>query len=304
MDADTVMKGYLAQLNPPPPKPITPVAEEGSAPESVEAAPTPKPEPVKEPVEKSNPKQQATVQPVKVLWISLAIVAMIVVAVALKLMTRYKNETPIVAEQKTEDKSGATLPILPGNQSMPADANGVVAADLPAPMPVPVNPVHNTEEHVAAEEPAAKPEETVAVATPPTPPPAQDVAEQKPATTPPKSTPAVVATPPVEKPTPPVAKAEEKPKEPEKAPAAATPPVATTAGSKRVILEALDKVNIVIKKGSKQYKVTLQPDEIHTVNYSDTIEVEVSDGGAVNVIQNGHDNGVAGDLGKPKKISL
>lgn len=286
LDADAVMKGYLAQLNPPPPKPITPAVEEGNETSvTVVAAPAPKPEPVKEAAEHSIP-HPTSFQPAKVLWISLTIVGLIIVAVLFKVMSRYQNEAAVVAEQKTDEKSGSILPIAPSNQSAPADSAGVVAADIlaPAPMPVPVNPVNNTTETVPVE-PQAQPAD-VAQAPPQTPPPQQPVAEKPPVA---PSTQVAV--------TPPQPKPEEKPKEPEKKPAAAT-------GSKQVILEALDKVNIVIKKGSKQYKVTLQPDEIHTVNYSETIEVEVSDGGAINVIQNGHDNGVAGDLGKPKKISL
>lgn len=319
LDADTVTKGYLALVNPPPPKPVAPVTEESEVTQEEISIPAPivKSEPVKEATEKNSSMPQA---PNKSLWIGLGVVGLILILVLVKVINHNQEQPSVAIEQKSDEKDPAHgLPITPGNQSAPVDSASVVSADVPAPapMPVPVNPVNNGAE-------AAAPVETAAAsATQSTPPPSTQSATEKPAEKPiekpvvEKPVVAAVATPaPTPPPTPPpvtteqaAAKPEEKPVEkptvPEKKPAVPEKkPAAVASGNKHVILEALDKVNIVIKKGSKQYKVSLQPEEIHSVHYSDNIEVEVSDGGAVNVIQNGHDNGVAGDLGKPKKLNL
>ncbi len=81
----------------------------------------------------------------------------------------------------------------------------------------------------------------------------------------------------------------------------ATKPKAT----QELIIEALDKVEIRFRVNQGESKtVTLQPDQVHTIKAAGAIALEMSDGGAVNLIHNGKDVGVPGDLGKPKKIQL
>jgi cytoskeleton protein RodZ len=70
-----------------------------------------------------------------------------------------------------------------------------------------------------------------------------------------------------------------------------------------VILEALDKVEINIRiDGESSKKLTLNPESVHTIKAKSSIEIEVSDGGMVNVIHNGRERGVPGDLGKSAKL--
>lgn len=72
-----------------------------------------------------------------------------------------------------------------------------------------------------------------------------------------------------------------------------------------VILEALDSVEIKIvidKTDSK--KIKLKPESVYTIKAKSTIELDVADGGMVNIIHNGRDRGVPGDLGKPTKIKF
>ncbi|MCB0361294.1 MAG: helix-turn-helix domain-containing protein [Bdellovibrionales bacterium] len=70
-----------------------------------------------------------------------------------------------------------------------------------------------------------------------------------------------------------------------------------------VILEALDKVEISFRiDGGSLKKIVLQPEQIHTIKAAQSIAIDLVDGGAVNVIHNGVDKGVPGDLGKPKKV--
>ncbi len=106
--------------------------------------------------------------------------------------------------------------------------------------------------------------------------------------------------PPVEtaKPTPaPV----EKPSEPKKALSSET---GATIQSKELIIEALDAVDIFYwVDGGPTKKVRLEPDQIQIIKAAKTIKVEVSDGGAIDVIFNGEDQGVPGKLGKSMQLS-
>lgn len=70
-----------------------------------------------------------------------------------------------------------------------------------------------------------------------------------------------------------------------------------------IILEALDQVEVSFRiDGGKLEKMILKPEQIHTFKGRGSVAIDLSDGGAVNVIHNGIDRGVPGDLGKPKKI--
>lgn len=96
------------------------------------------------------------------------------------------------------------------------------------------------------------------------------------------------------------------------APPAVTPPAPpapvateTSTASNEIILEALDTVEVQFRIGNGELrKIALKPDQIHTIKAVGPVTLELSDGGAVNVIHNGRDRGVPGDLGKPKKIRI
>ncbi|MEO0337355.1 MAG: hypothetical protein AAF202_13245, partial [Pseudomonadota bacterium] len=72
-----------------------------------------------------------------------------------------------------------------------------------------------------------------------------------------------------------------------------------------IIIEAFDNVQIEFRigKGDLQ-KVSLEPDQVHTIKANAQVRIDFSDGGAVNITHNGRDRGVPGDLGKPKKVIL
>lgn len=74
--------------------------------------------------------------------------------------------------------------------------------------------------------------------------------------------------------------------------------------SKEIIIEALDAVDIVywVDDGTSK-KVHLEPDQIQIIKAAKNIKIEVSDGGAIDVIYNGEDQGVPGKLGKSMKLS-
>lgn len=72
-----------------------------------------------------------------------------------------------------------------------------------------------------------------------------------------------------------------------------------------VIIEALDAVTLDFRiDGGSLNKIKLNPEQIHTFKAKQTLSIDVSDGGSVNVIHNGVDRGVPGVLGKPIKIKF
>lgn len=72
-----------------------------------------------------------------------------------------------------------------------------------------------------------------------------------------------------------------------------------------VIIEALDTVTLDFRiDGGSLQKIKLNPEQIHTFKAKQTLSIDVSDGGSVNVIHNGIDRGVPGILGKPTKIKF
>jgi len=75
------------------------------------------------------------------------------------------------------------------------------------------------------------------------------------------------------------------------------------AGPHEVILEALDNLEVTFRMdGGAWQRVSLKPEEIRTIKSNKSLDIKINDGGAVNVIYNGRDKGVPGDLGK--SISL
>lgn len=182
-----------------------------------------------------------------------------------------ENSAPAVAtEEKPETKSDVKTE---SPDTTPAAAINPTPATAPAPSAA------------AAPAPTAEAKPTVAAApavTAPTP----------------KPTP-----PPVAAPTPAPA-----PTAPVVAPAPAPAPAATpTAKSnpQEIIIEALDQVEIsVIVDGGNTKKFNLKPDTIHKIKANNNVVIEVSDGGLVNIIQNGNDRGNPGQLGKSAKLKF
>lgn len=85
-------------------------------------------------------------------------------------------------------------------------------------------------------------------------------------------------------------------------------PTPTNTASKRsheVIVEALDKVVIDYSiDGKPGATMTLTAEKVHTFRGDKKLSLGFSDGGSVNLIYNGKDKGVPGNLGKPLKISF
>lgn len=90
--------------------------------------------------------------------------------------------------------------------------------------------------------------------------------------------------------TPPVAKPSSKPEE--------------TSKPVELIVEALDAVEIeYAAPNGKPQKIKLSAEQVHTFKSKSGLKINFSNGGAVNLIHNGKDIGIPGDLGKPIKLS-
>lgn len=74
--------------------------------------------------------------------------------------------------------------------------------------------------------------------------------------------------------------------------------------STEIIIEALNKVEIKYSfDGQKYSSVVLMADQVHTFKSKSLLNLEISDGGAINIIVNGKDKGVPGTLGRQLKLS-
>jgi cytoskeleton protein RodZ len=89
--------------------------------------------------------------------------------------------------------------------------------------------------------------------------------------------------------------------------AVATPTPTPKAGGKthEILIEALDNVTVdaqVDDEGSK--KLVLRAEQVQNIKAKRKAVLRFSDGGAVNIIVNGTERGVPGDLGKPVRVEL
>ncbi len=69
-------------------------------------------------------------------------------------------------------------------------------------------------------------------------------------------------------------------------------------------MEALDNVEVEYSSPTgKAQKIRLSAEQFHTFKSKSGLKIQFSNGGAVNLILNGRDIGIPGDLGKPIKLS-
>ena len=72
-----------------------------------------------------------------------------------------------------------------------------------------------------------------------------------------------------------------------------------------IILEALDNIEVKFKIDNNTVKTQkIEADKVHVFKAKKFIELDLKDGGAVNLIYNGKDIGVPGDLGQPLVIKF
>lgn len=83
-----------------------------------------------------------------------------------------------------------------------------------------------------------------------------------------------------------------------------TPPTGVKGMKNEIILEALDKVDVKFQVKGETKLLSLAPTQVHTIHSNHSVVLDLSDGGAVNIIVNGRDQGPPGTLGQPKQIKI
>jgi cytoskeleton protein RodZ len=147
--------------------------------------------------------------------------------------------------------------------------------------------------------------------TPTTPPPEATKPQTPPqAAAPSPAVPAIAKTPAAPAATPPTP---QPPSKPDTAPtaaantntAAAVAPASTTTEAKpeapqELIIEALDKVTVDFQIDDEpRQSIKLNAEELRTLKAKRSIQLRVSDGGSINIVHNGRDRGVPGQIGQP-----
>lgn len=210
------------------------------------------------------------------------------------------NQPPVIPESAkvlVDNSTAVPVPVPGADAAAPATASAT-----PSPLAVPA-----TVEPKPAEKVAEKPTEKIAekpadkIPAPVTPKvPEVKAPEVKPvakAPEPAKPEPPKVAEKPAEKPA-----ADKKPASTSET--ADAPKSAIKNIKSEIILEALDRVDVKFQLKGETKKLSLAPNEVHTIYADQSVILDLSDGGAVNIILNGRDRGPAGELGKPKQVTL
>ena len=92
---------------------------------------------------------------------------------------------------------------------------------------------------------------------------------------------------------------------PSASPSPSPSPAAKATRAQDVIVEALDNVDVQIIIDNESPKtIKLKGDQVQSIKAKKKIVLKISDGGAVNLIVNGTERGLPGDLGKPLRIEL
>lgn len=310
MNTDEVMSVFAEEMGSTKPKPA--IVEEPPAPEipveksSGKTAEKPSPEPIKEaapamvtPIAKNEASTkehlaglEESSQSKTILYSGIAIVLLGLIFGTAKIIERYQKES-VVPESVEIAAPITTEPILPPAETAPVEAT------TPAPAQNPASATSVTTTPAKTEAPRS---ESHATAAP---------VEKKP--TEPVKPPVEVKKPEPPKPVAEAPKPEEKKPEEKKPEEKKPEPVAETKPSEKpekknkpleLIIEAMDQVDIEYStlNGSIQ-KVHLGPDQFHTIKSNNGLKLNVSNGGAVNLILNGRDLGAPGDLGKPAKLT-
>jgi cytoskeleton protein RodZ len=247
----------------------------------------------------------------RLILIGAGILLFILVVFVAKMVDKYQKErttrplpieTPKTAEEPTPSPSpgsaAETVPTAKEAQKTPSPtASPLLTGQMGAsPSPAPMTPIVPT--------PTATPKPTATPSPTPSPKPAPSVTPT--ATPTPKPSPTATPTP-APSPTPSAT-----PK-PSPTPSAVPSPSATPEASPspagprptEVIIETLNTVtiNYTLSDG-RSGTLNLSANQLHTLRSRGKVTLEVSDGGSVNLIVNGRDRGVPGQIGQPVKLTL
>jgi cytoskeleton protein RodZ len=303
MDVDSVMEVFHEEVGSTSPKPYIRATTEVEAAATTEStsseertgAVTPIRQQVTETPGK-NPKVQSLNETKNTKAIIVTIVGIVLVALIMftkKMIDKYSKEAEVPNAEIAETMEGVT-PVAPSDDGAPENPEAPVepVAGTPAPA-APTGTAAPLTNITDKAKPEAKPE--TATSSKPADKPAEKPVEK-------------VAEKPAEKP---VEKATDKPAEKPAATAEAKPetkpeekPKDEKPKSVELIVEALDNVEIeYAAPNGKPQKIKLSAEQVHTFKSKSGLKINFSNGGAVNLILNGREVGIPGDLGKPIKLS-
>ncbi len=214
--------------------------------------------------------------------IAIAIVGVVLVGLIIftkKMIDKYSKEAEVPSSEVAQTIEGVT-PVATETSPLTEVETGAETAVTPGPLstlaPTPTPAPVSLPSPTPSATPAASPKATP---TPTASPMASPAATPSPSATPA----ATAAASPTPTPTP--------------KPAEASKPV-------ELIVEALDTVEIEYSApNGKPQKIKLSAEQVHTFKSKSGLKINFSNGGAVNLILNGKEIGIPGDLGKPIKLS-
>lgn len=314
LNSDQVLEVFYEEMGSTKPKPyirptdepkaaVTPEAEAKPAATSTEApaettaAPAPAVEATVTPIRKTPPptssnhgmqslKENKNTKTYIILGLGVVLVGLILFTK--KMIDKYSKEAEVPSAEVAQTMEGVT-PVVVDTSIDGGTLTEVEPSTTPGPLgsltttPTPTAPVSTST-------PAASP--TPAVSTPATAatPAVSPTATPKPTATP---SPAPTATPsatPVASPSP--------------SPTPTPTPKPESGKPVELIVEALDSVEIEYSApNGKPQKIRLSAEQVHTFKSKSGLKINFSNGGAVNLILNGKEVGIPGDLGKPIRLS-
>ena len=215
-----------------------------------------------------------------------------------KMIDKYSKEAEVPIAEVEQTMEGAT-PVTP-----PAETSDVISPEAPV-------------EALTSEPRAGAPMSSQATPAHAIPAVSQSVTPKASPSVTPKASPVVTPTPKANpSPSPTVAAASPTPKP---SPSASASPVAVAASPSpspsptpsptegkpvELIVEALDNVEIeYAAPNGKLQKIRLSAEQVHTFKSKSGLKINFNNGGAVNLILNGKEIGIPGDLGKSIKLS-
>lgn len=292
LDTDKILEVFYEEMGSTKPKPYirptedskgaAPVAEEPAAAGAASTESASAPEATVTPIRKATPPETSSSHGMQSLRenkntktyivIGLGIVLVGLIIFTKKMIDKYSKEAEVPSSEVAQTMEGAT-PVIVDN---PVEGTLTEVEPTTAPSPL-SNLTASPQATIPASVPTPTPAETPAVVTP-----------AKPAATPtPSPSPTVTPAPaPTPTPTP-------------------TPTPKPEAGKPvELIVEALDSVEIEYSApNGKPQKIRLSAEQVHTFKSKSGLKINFSNGGAVNLILNGKEIGIPGDLGKPIKLS-
>nr|BFD61243.1 hypothetical protein CKG001_33500 [Bdellovibrio sp. CKG001] len=295
LDTDKVLEVFYEEMGSTKPKPyIRPTEDAKGAPTAVSETATAESE-----TRESAPAVEATVTPIRratpppetssshgmqslrenkntktYIIIGLGIVLVGLIIFTKKMIDKYSKEAEVPSSEVAQTMEGAT-PVVVEN---PVEGTLTQVEPTAAPSPL-SNLTAAPQATIPASVPTPTPSATPAVTTP---------AKPSPTPTP---TPTVTPSPtPVASPTP--------------TPTPTPTPKPEAGKPVELIVEALDSVEIEYSApNGKPQKIRLSAEQVHTFKSKSGLKINFSNGGAVNLILNGKEIGIPGDLGKPIKLS-